>query len=242
MTTYADMVTLLMTFFVLMFAISNVDQQKAMLFFAGLTRDGLSMEQYIQIVERFGPEPEDDPLGELIPTPPPSSGEASPELVDLFNRFSLYIESEGLADSVAVVFNGEFLLLTLASDILFDSASAIVKPAMREIGVRLAEMLRDLHNDDRPFEVVVAGHTDNIPISTVRYPSNWHVSVDRAVNFLEILIVDSGLDPGYFYARGCGEERPIATNDTDEGRQMNRRVEVMVSLEREDSRWGLGQR
>ena len=239
MTTYADMVTLLMTFFVLMFAISNVDQQKAMLFFAGLTKDGLSIEQYERIVERFGPQSEDDPLGDSIPTPEPPSALGNQELEALYGMFRAYVETEGLGDVIDVVFNGDFLLLTLSSDILFDSASAVVKPEMREIGVKLAEMLRDLHNEDKPFEIVVAGHTDNVPINTVRYPSNWHVSVDRAVNFLEILIKESGLDPSYFYARGCGEERPIATNDTAEGRQANRRVEVMISLEREDARWGL---
>jgi len=242
MTTYADMVTLLMTFFVLMFAISNVDQQKALLFFAGMSRDGLSYEQYIEIVDRFGTQPDDDPDADLIPTPSPGDIGSNEELAALYGMFKSYVESEGLGDSIAVVFNGDFLMLTLSSDILFDSASAIVKPEMREIGVTLAEMLRDLHNEERPFEIVVAGHTDNVPINTVRYPSNWHVSVDRALNFLEILIFESGLEQGFFYARGCGEERPVDTNDTPEGRQKNRRVEVMVSLEREDAAWGFGQR
>jgi len=238
MTTYADMVTLLMTFFVLMFAISNVDQQKAMLFFAGLTRDGLSMAQYEEIINRFGIDSTDDPDATLLPSPDPGDI-GNPELEALYGMFKAYVDSEGLGDVIEVVFNGDFLLLTLSSDILFDSASAVVKPEMREIGVRLAEMLRDLHNAEKPFEIVVAGHTDNVPINTVRYPSNWHVSVDRAVNFLEILIKESELDPSFFYARGCGEERPVETNDTPEGRQANRRVEVMISLEREDARWGL---
>jgi len=238
MTTYADMVTLLMTFFVLMFAISNVDQQKALLFFAGMTKDGLSQVEFERIIERLGTEALDDPEGDKIPEPPPPSGQTNPALRQLYERISGYIDSEGLGDHVAVVFNGEFLLLTLASDIVFDSASAYVKPEMRLLGVKLAEMLYDLHDEDKPFEIVVAGHTDNMPINTPRYPSNWHVSVDRAVNFLEILIEESGLQAAYFYARGCGEERPIDTNDTSEGRQANRRVEVMISLLRDDVRWG----
>jgi len=237
MTTYADMVTLLMTFFVLMFAISNVDDKKAMLFFGGLTRNGLSIEAYMEIVERFGPLSDDEPDGEIAP---PAFGDGvDPALAELMDMFTSYIEEEGLGDSVEVVFNGDFLMITLSSDILFASASAVVNPEMREIGVVLAHMLRDLHRPDKPFEIVVAGHTDNVPIRTVRYPSNWHVSVDRAVNFLEILIEESELDASYFYARGCGEERPIAPNDTDEGKALNRRVEVMVGLEREDARWGL---
>jgi chemotaxis protein MotB len=235
MTTYADMVTLLMTFFVLMFAISNVDQQKAMLFFAGLTRDGLSYDQYVSIVERFGTENEDDPFGELIPTPDPNqSADGNPELSALHEMFEQYIDDEGLGDHVTLVFNGEFLMLTLESDILFDTASAYVKPEMREVGVKLAQMLRDLQNDDKPFEIVVAGHTDNVPMNSPRFPSNWHLGNGRAASFVELLIAESELQPWYFYTTSGGEYRPIASNDTPEGRQQNRRVEVMISLAREE--------
>ena len=242
MTTYSDMVTLLLTFFVLMFAISNVDNQKAMLFFAGMSRDGLSYEQYIEIMEITGNQPTHDPDGNLLPTPTPGvdaeTDHGNPELDALQRLLTDYIEDNGLGDHIALLFNGEFLLLTLANDILFDTASAIVKPEMRDTAVVLARMLAETHNEKKPFEIIVAGHTDNVPIRTVRYPSNWHVSVDRATNFLEILIFESELDPSFFYARGCGEYRPIDTNDTAEGRQRNRRVEIMISLEREDERWG----
>ena len=252
MTTYADMVTLLMTFFVLMFAISNVDQQKGLLFFGGLSRGGLSMEQYIDIVDRFGPSGEDDPFGDLYPYPYPShepdtdpddgSGdEAGNEaLTDLYNIISGYISDMGLGEQIGLEFTGEYLLLTLASDIWFISGSADVTAEMRERAQELGQLLYAAYSEEHPFEIVVAGHTDNVPVNTVRFPSNWHVSVARAVNFLEILIDASGLEAQFFYARGCGEERPIADNDTAEGRQRNRRVEVMVSLEREDHRAAFG--
>jgi chemotaxis protein MotB len=237
MATYADMVTLLMTFFVLMFAISNVDQQKGMLFFGGLSRGGLSAEEFQDIVRQFSDELGDDPDVINFPRPGEGGGGAgNSELDQLSGLIDGFIEAEGLGGVISTSFNGEFLLLTLRSDIWFESASAVVRPEMRDIGLVLADMLAQLHNPDSPFEVVVAGHTDNLPINTVRYPSNWHVSVDRALNFLDILITESGLDPGFFYARGCGEHRPIADNDTPEGRQMNRRVEVMISLLREDAR------
>ena len=235
MTTYSDMVTLLLTFFVLMFAISNVDQQKAMLFFAGLSRDGLSAVQFEEILEYFNPG--DDPGVIFFPTPSPGDDDSpaiSQALQDLFDAMQAHIEENDLGDSIALTFNGEFLLLTLANDIWFDSGRADIKPLARESAVELAGMLKAINNPDEPFEVVVAGHTDNVPINTVQFPSNWHVSVTRAVNFLEILITESGLDSTFFYARGCGEERPIASNDSPEGRQANRRVEVMISVFRDD--------
>ena len=243
MATYADMVTLLMTFFVLLFAISNVDNEKASLLFAALSREGLTAEAWMEIQEKWG-DPSKDPDSDRFPTPAPPSedGDANvpvgnPDLEKLFNLIEDYIDNNGLGDRISLQFNGEFLMLTLANDIWFRSGSAQITDEMRESAAVLAQLLARTFNEDNPFEIVVAGHTDNVPINTVQYPSNWHVSKDRAVNFLEVLIAESDLDPFYFYARACGEERPIADNSTPEGRQRNRRVEVMISLAREDPVW-----
>jgi len=243
MTTYSDMVTLLMTFFVLMFAISNVDNSKAMLFFAGMRPEGISAEEFAEILEIY--EPGDNPDYEMYDPPRhrPDDEEdttapiGNPELDSLYTRINDYIKENGLGDRIALNFDGEFLMLTLANDIWFATGSAQITEEMMESAAEIARLLADSFNSARPFEIVVAGHTDNVPIKTVQYPSNWHVSKDRAVNFLEVLLEKSELDPGYFYARACGEERPIASNDTPEGRQRNRRVEVMISLAREDPLW-----
>jgi len=243
MATYADMVTLLMTFFVLMFAISNVDNEKASMLFAAFSREGLTAEQYLELKEKWGP-PSEDPNTDRIPTPAPpgTDGEdglpmGNPELDRLFDLVEEYIDANGLGDRISLQFNGEFLMLTLANDIWFRSGSAEITEEMRNSATVIGNLLAQTFNEERPFEIVVAGHTDDVPISSVRYPSNWHLSKDRAVNFLEVLIKESKIDPFYFYARACGEERPIATNDTAEGRQRNRRVEVMISLAREEPVW-----
>ena len=240
MTTYADMVTLLMTFFVLMFAISNVDAKKAMLFFAGLSADGLSTAQFEQITEMFNPGDDPDEWYYPAPTPtkaPNKDGEGSnPELVALYDMMGTYIDEAGISSDIQLEFNGEFLLMTLRNDILFESGRAVVLPEMRYIAEVIARLLAGTHNPDNPFEIVVTGHTDNVPIHTAEFPSNWHVSVRRAVNFAEILITESGIDPYYFQARGASEFHPIDTNATAEGRQKNRRVEVMVTLLRADER------
>ena len=244
MTTYADMVTLLMTFFVLMFAISNVDANKAALLFAALSRDGLTAEQFMALQPEFLP---DDPYAEWFPTPSPSPSDTpgetgeppeggggviigNEELEALVYLISEYIEENGLGDRLSLVFDGEYLLLTLANDIWFVSGSADVTAPMRENARVIASLLAQTWNEDKPFRIMVEGHTDNRPINTTRFPSNWHVSVQRAVNFNDLLLEFSGLDPYYFAAIGCGEEHPIATNDTPEGRQLNRRVEVKISL------------
>jgi len=241
MTTYADMVTLLMTFFVLMFAISNVDNEKAMLFFAGMSRDGLSVAQFDRIVDMFNPgddpgiyffgagwdDDNDDDPGEDAE----DGAIGNPEMEELHRLMTEYIVSAELGGSISLTFNGEFLLMTLANDVLFDSGRAEVKPEMRHIAESIAQVIAGTHNPDNPFEIVVVGHTDNVPINTPEFPSNWFVSVRRAANFMEILIRETGVDPFYFRATGVGEYRPIDTNDTAEGRQRNRRVEVLISID-----------
>ena len=251
MATYSDMVTLLLTFFVLMFAISNVDQQKFELFFAGLRPEGLSAEEFLDIVERFGPGEDPDYIDFPYPYDPdgdrdggddrqdPDGGEGevgNPELTALYELLDGYISTAGIGEHIQLVFDGEYLLMTLRNDILFESARAEVLPDMRYIAEVIARLIAGTHNPENPFEIVVTGHTDNRPIATNEFPSNWHVSVRRAVNFAEILIEESGIDPYYFQARGASEYRPIATNDTPEGRQLNRRVEVQVTIPRAEYR------
>ena len=244
MATYADMVTLLMTFFVLMFAISSVDSGKMALVFAAFSRDGLDAETFAKIQEIYGPpstEFEDDkipPPGPSITPPtatPPKGPAVSREALDsLAAMISSFIMENSLGDSISLVYNGDFLLLTLTNDVWFRSGSAEITEEMHESAMMLADLINRTQNEEDPFEIVVAGHTDNVPVAPGgQYDSNWDVSMARATNFLKILIIDSELDPGLFYARGYGEERPLADNETEEGRQMNRRVEVMISLRRE---------
>jgi len=237
MATYSDMVTLLLTFFVLMFAISNVDAQKFALFAAGMSRGGMTEERFGTIMDLYGDigdtqmgEDEDEDI-----TDEPGSQEPS-ELDILAALITSYINENGLWDIINLVYNGDFLLFTLASDIWFATGSAVITEEMREYAEVLGALLADTQNDDRPFEIVVAGHTDNVPISTAFYRSNWYLSMDRAANFISILINESRLNEGYFSARGYGDTRPVnpnADNDLPENRSLNRRVEVMISMLRE---------
>ena len=240
MATYADMVTLLMTFFVLLFAISNIDAQKFALVAAALSRGGLTPEIFYEIEVTYGGDMDDYenprvPSEELSEAASDPGNLGNPELDALAKMFGEYIEDNGLGDRISLAYDGEWLLLTLADDLLFRPGSAEVSQEMLENSAFIAQMLADTHNDDRPFEIVIAGHTDNTPINTARYPSNWDLSLDRAANFMRAVMLSSDLYPGYFSARGFGEEKPIADNETAEGRQANRRVEVLISMMRQMS-------
>ena len=245
MTTYADMVTLLLTFFVLLFAISNVDNEKAMLLFAGFSREGLSLERFVEIQEMFadydGEDIGDYPVAPDEAEEPPDDA-AHQHLVEMYEAISEYIERHSLGHSIAIELDGDFLVVTLPGDIAFASAEATITPQMREIAAELANLIAAQHTVQYPFEIIVTGHTDNVPINSALFQSNWRLSAVRAMNFLEVLIEESELEPHFFSSRGYGEYHPVADNTTSEGRQKNRRVEVMITPLRqtEDGRIRLG--
>ncbi len=120
------------------------------------------------------------------------------------------------------------LRVDMVDEILFDSGEATVKPAGQEILSRIGTVLKKA--DDR--QVVVHGHTDNVQIVgrlAERFPSNWELSAARAVNVTRFLQDEVGMDPLRLGAAGFSEYRPRADNDTEEGRQMNRRIEIVLS-------------
>ncbi|MDR2599566.1 MAG: OmpA family protein [Oscillospiraceae bacterium] len=237
MTSYADMVTLLMTFFVLMFALSSADTEKATLFMAAMSRDGISAEQFWEIRDMFDPDDFGGEWDDEWPRPGSNDRGGEAAIQGLYENMSRWLEEHEDGDSISLVYNGDHIMLMLKSDILFASGSVDITPEMLGIAETIAELLAAHFVPEDPFEIVVSGHTDNVPINTPQYPSNWHISRDRALNFLWILVNTSDLDPGLFLARACGEYRPIASNDTAEGRALNRRVEVLISLVRDNPLW-----
>ncbi len=113
---------------------------------------------------------------------------------------------------------------------LFDPGKAEIKPEHRQVAMDVSRLLEF----DPPRAVTINGHTDNVPMNTAEFKSNWDLSVMRAVNFLQLVTENDKLDPHWFSARGYGEYSPIAPNDTAAGRAQNRRVEILVEpLEKE---------
>lgn len=115
------------------------------------------------------------------------------------------------------------MVLALPTDVLFASGSAALSAegvtAVGEVAQVLAGMA------DRRFQV--EGHTDNLPIHTAKYPSNWELSADRALGVVKAMM-QAGMDPHTLSAAAFGEYHPVAENDTDEGRRQNRRIEVVL--------------
>jgi outer membrane protein OmpA-like peptidoglycan-associated protein len=105
----------------------------------------------------------------------------------------------------------------------FESGSALMKPTSQASFDRIADLLRK-----REYRLRIEGHTDNAPIHTAQFPSNWELSTSRATEIVRLLIVREGFSPDRLSAAGYADYHPIATNRTAEGRGMNRRVDIVV--------------
>lgn len=225
---YADMLTLLLALFIILFASSSIDAQK----FEQIIH---SMQAAFQGQGTAAPPPGEGDSGggvadmeEIIPPPPEQDkGEQEQELEDLRElqrKINTYIKQNNLQLSLKTELTEGGLVITILDHALFDTGSARVKPESE----KLAREISNLLVMDPPRHVEIVGHTDNVPIYNEHFRSNWDLSAMRAINFLNIILENDKLDPTYFSFRGHGEYQPVATNDTEEGRQQNRRVEVKI--------------
>ncbi len=125
------------------------------------------------------------------------------------------------------------LVITFVAEVLFDSGKAKIKPEAYPALDKVAKVIRDKVSDR---EIGVEGHTDNEPIKHSGWKSNWELSTTRATSVLHYLVEKGKLNPKMLSAIGYGEYRPIVSNDTAEGRQKNRRVEIVIMPKVEKAR------
>lgn len=217
MATYGDMVTLLLVFFVLLFAMSNVDSQKykavaqSLSGALGVLESGTSVISLEPFVNNY---PSDSPADS------PTEYE---ELSEMQEELQKILEEGELNGQVKLEINERGLLIRFLDSVLFDSGSADLTPEAMEIINKVSNILRDTNR-----KVTVEGHTDNLPINTFRFPSNWELSTTRAVNVVKYMISKNGLNPIRLSASGYADQHPISDNDSVEGRRDNRRVDMVI--------------
>jgi len=117
------------------------------------------------------------------------------------------------------------LVITVVGDLLFDSGKAQIKSEAFPLLGKVSSVLKDNMSQ---FNVGIEGHTDNIPIKVSGYKSNWELSTTRALSVVHYLVNEQGISPERLSAIGYGEYRPVASNDTKDGRKQNRRVEIVI--------------
>jgi len=213
MNTYADMVTLLLCFFVLLFSFATIDAHK----FEAIVR---SLQGSLGVLDS-GLTVEIESLEQIFPGA--QNFTRDDELDVVKNRVELFIKENQLENNVTLILNERGLLIRMLDATLFDSGKAEIREESKYIIGGIADVIKKTENYVR-----IEGHTDNVPINTFRYPSNWELSTARAVNVLKYLIENHDVEPERLSAVGYGEYHPIDTNETPEGRQNNRRVDIMI--------------
>ena len=245
---YADFITLLFAFFVVMYSISAVNEGKYRVLSQTLKAvfsEPARSENPIQIgeISRGVGEESSSPgeplepeyqieLPEVPNQPPPANAEDVKTINDLSQQFSTALSDLIDSEDVSIKQGDDWLELEIKSRVLFESGEARLERAAVPIIGEIADILQSSANP-----IQVEGFTDNNPINTPRFPSNWELSAARAASVVHLLD-RYGVQPQRMSASGFGEHRPIADNSTEEGRQKNRRV-VLVVLGRDASRRSL---
>lgn len=216
---YADLLTLLLALFIVLFASSSVDAQKFQAIASAFNNE---LEGGSGVLDF--PSPVSNPSMSETEEQENLKAADKKELKEMQEKMTAYIKENNLEDKVETTLNGEGLLLRIRDNVLFSSGEAEIQPAqlanVRDISKLLVV--------NTPRSIIISGHTDNVPISTAQFDSNWELSAMRAVNFMKELLTNNQLDPRLFSAKGYGEYQPVASNDTDKGRVQNRRVEILI--------------
>ncbi|WP_439099661.1 flagellar motor protein MotB [Ectobacillus antri] len=220
---YADMLTLLLALFIVLFAMSSLDTEKfrqMAIAFNKELKGGTGNKEFLNEV----PPAQDVPLKEEKSAEEIKAKHEMEELKQLQEKIDAYIAANKLSLSLKTTLTERGLMITIMDNALFDSGKAFVKLE----SVATAKEISQLLVAASPREVMVSGHTDNVPITNAEFKSNWDLSTGRAVNFMQVLLENTNLQPEKFSAIGYGEYRPVAPNDSAENRAKNRRVEVLI--------------
>lgn len=211
--TYADLITLLLAFFLMLFATSNQDLEKFKLL-AGSLRESFGGGS--------GPLGGGDKIlqggGSILP----DTGKISDEVRAISEDLNTFTAINNLA-KVGVRSVDEDIVISLSDNLLFNSADAKLRPEALPLLDRIAAELRS-----QPNEIRVEGHTDTIPLSTPTYASNWELSAARATEVLRYLIDQGGIAANRIHATAYADTRPVASNQTPDGRATNRRADIVI--------------
>ncbi len=227
---YADFITLLFAFFVVMYAISSVNEGKYRVLSDTLSEVFQSRPTSptpIQFDNALQNQPSLSESPDFIDIPIPEHDEnltppENPELETLSKDITQAVQPLINEDLINIKKTDYWLEIDIKSSILFTSGGAKLSEDAEDILSAIASLLKDYPND-----IQVEGFTDNVPISTKFFPSNWELSSSRAASVVH-LFEEEGIAPSRMLAIGYGQHRPTADNATEDGRNANRRVNLVI--------------
>jgi chemotaxis protein MotB len=244
---YADFITLLFAFFVVLYSSSQVDKRKAGhlamaiqvafqelgVFQASSTKvpvkddDAMPFEK-VQVIENIDKDMDlkrlVNPMKGVLSSASPTEAQARTQsLQETQEEIQKALDPEIKRHEVAMSVRGEGLVVSLREMGFFESGSSSLRQNSLDAIKRLAKVLKE-----RPENLRIEGHTDNIPIHTQRFANNWDLSTARATGLIQVLISVYGLPPNRLSVAGYAEYHPVSSNDTPEGRAQNRRLDVVI--------------
>jgi len=228
--TFADMMTLILVFFILLYTLSDFEDKAYRDLVASVQvfdGDG-NQVSVIDYAKRSGRNPEPlkavedllglNPADQVIETLKPV----------MFKELESMVDSIDMAESVDMTFDGDQINLQIDGRLLFPSGKATLKDEAKVIFANLGHMFREFAD----YRIAIRGHTDDRDIETVQFPSNWELSAIRATTVLRFFI-QQGIDPERMTATGYADFIPLVDNSTPENRARNRRVEFVLEKEKE---------
>ncbi len=250
--TYGDMVTLVLTFFILLFSFSEIDKSKWQQVVMSLSGGSSVFNQAMPIPPsenllprgvNFNPvdtrEPEDTPPPEEVEQQDPADAEAQEKINEefdkLYQEIMAYVTSNQLEGLMDVDREDGYVILSFKEKMLFASGRAELNEEAMSFLQQIFMMLEGSQDSYRLLRI--EGHTDNVPIRNANYEDNWDLSMARAGSVLRFISDGTMIDETKFFAGGYGETRPIDSNETEEGKARNRRVDIVcerrdIELER----------
>ncbi|HEY6445913.1 MAG TPA: flagellar motor protein MotB [Acidobacteriaceae bacterium] len=223
---YADFITLLFAFFVVLYASSRSDQAKQ-------TQIAHSIQEAFQAMglfpaslpaeQRKGAPDSVAPLSVVLGDDLSASPEVQQDLARLQSRLAGLLSRQIADHAIALRLGRDGLVISLREAGFYDSGSDTPHPQSRATLDQIAAVLAAA-----PYDLRIEGHTDNVPIHTPQFASNWELSTARATELAKSFIVDHGFAPARISAAGYAAYHPVASNDTAEGRSQNRRVDIIV--------------
>jgi len=241
--TYSDLITLLMIFFIIMYSMSQINAEK----YAAVA-NSLSLVlsgQAMSMLETQGPSLAQGISGQHLPEGPGKSPARQGELTEVKKKIAEFIKAEDakaaqqkqegkqgagkLSDQITVTEQERGLVISFKEALLFPSGSDVLNSGAHSIIVQVGSSLLGIPNYIR-----VEGHTDNEPIHSAKFPSNWELSLMRASNVVHVLNGEAKVPPERLSAIGYGEYRPLVPNDSVANKAINRRVDIVILKKKYD--------
>ena len=230
MVTFADLMALMMTFFVLLYSFSTIDEKKYRMIASSMAKGFgavLAAPRSSTTTAIGPPSMMPSPMSQNTRARSPSPRQEMSSRNDaLMQQLQSSMSTEIAEGIIAVETSGNTVVIRFPEEIAFPPGSDTMSDDIMPILERVADALKDA-----PGTIMVSGHTDNRPINSARFRSNWELSTDRAVSVIQRLESLGSIEANRLTAVGYGDTRPLAPNDTPENRARNRRVEIAIVRE-----------